>query len=178
MREDSKAKMCFSGKRTCRAMGRTAREQGGAALDNRGFTMIELLIVLVIVSCLCAIAIPAFSKARDSARAARCKADISTLQNQIALFQTERGTLPPGLSDLPSASTKDPWGRDYEYTPGGKTYLDINNSTFLNDDYDLFSWGPDGKTAHKLEDVPANKDSMDDIVRINDGGDIILGSKR
>lgn len=121
----------------------------------RGFSLIELLLVLVILATLTAIIAPRFTSRSKQARITAAKTDISRLELLLDSFEVDTGRLPTtdeGLQALleePSNVTnwqgpylkkdalpKDPWGNEYIYTYPGK-----NNTS----SYDLASYGPDGK---------------------------------
>lgn len=121
----------------------------------RGFSLIELLLVLVILATLTAIIAPRFTSRSKQARITAAKTDISRLELLLDAFEVDTGRLPTsdeGLEALiaePSNVTnwqgpylkkdaipKDPWGNEYIYTYPGK-----NNAS----SYDLSSFGPDGK---------------------------------
>ncbi len=152
-----------------------------------GFTMIELLIVLAIVGTLLAIALPMLRTAVDKARIARAIGDIGALQTEIASFEAGGTGLPETLAGIGRSALLDPWGTRYQYLnfhieegsggPGkGAPPPGARRDRFLvpiNSTYDLYSMGKDRKSVIAL----TAKDSMDDIVRANDGGFIGLAVK-
>ena len=131
---------------------------------RQGFTLIELMIVVIIIGILVAMVTPRFSGRTESAKKKVAKADIEVnIPTALKLYELDNGVLPTtdeGLDVfyLPPASAtdwqgpylekkpKDPWGREYQYRSPGthRTY-----------DYDLFSLGRDGV------------ESKDDIVNWN-----------
>ena len=139
---------------------------------RRGFTLIELMLVVAIIGTLAAIAIPKFQATIDKARVARAIGDIRTLEIDIDGLDV----LPGSLADVGRGGMLDPWGRPYVYTPFSKGVGAARKDRFLvplNSTYDLYSVGKDGATAPAL----TAKASKDDIVRAADGGYIGLGSK-
>jgi prepilin-type N-terminal cleavage/methylation domain-containing protein len=72
MKIQEKADVCYSREWTCLAMAETAPNQGEASLDNRGFTLVELLMVIAIIGVLSLMVIPQFSHLRNLAKNARC----------------------------------------------------------------------------------------------------------
>lgn len=61
---------------------------------TRGFTLVEILIVVVILGILAAIVVPQFTNAADDARQGNLDTQISTLENQIELFRARTGAYP------------------------------------------------------------------------------------
>jgi prepilin-type N-terminal cleavage/methylation domain-containing protein len=61
---------------------------------NRGFTLVEILIVVVILGILAAIVVPQFTNAANDARDGNIATQESTLQNQVELFQAREGAYP------------------------------------------------------------------------------------
>ena len=73
-------------------------------LIRRGFTLIEILIVVVILGILAAIVVPQFTDAADSAKSASLKSQLQTLRGQCELFYAQTGAYPDligaGWTDL------------------------------------------------------------------------------
>jgi len=117
-----------------------------------GFTLIELMIVIVILGLLSTIVVPRILHRPQEARRVKAKVDIKNIESALALFKIDTGRFPttsevlealvsnPGVEGYNSDAymdkvPKDPWGNLYVYiTPGvhGK-------------DYDLESYGKDGE---------------------------------
>ncbi|MFQ5988855.1 MAG: type II secretion system protein [Candidatus Methylomirabilales bacterium] len=77
---------------------------------HRGFSIIELLIVLAILGTLAGLAIPMYFTALDKAKVAKTIADIHTLSNEISSYQLFNGSLPTSLADIGKANFEDPYG--------------------------------------------------------------------
>jgi general secretion pathway protein G len=132
------------------------RLQIPSAKSARGFTLIELMLVLVILSILAAIVVPKFSGRTQQARETAAQTQIAAFKTSLNMFETDTGTYPrgrAGLQDLlvqprdlqgwhgPYLDTdkgvvNDPWGHPYVYECPGK-----------HGAYDLYSIGPDGRAG-------------------------------
>ncbi len=71
-----------------------------AKINERGFTLLELLIVVIIVGILAAVAIPQFTNATDKAREAEARAIIDSVLTAETAYYQERGTFTTVLSEL------------------------------------------------------------------------------
>lgn len=146
---------------------------------RRGFTIIEMLIVTLMIGTLAAIGIPVYGNALERARVARAIADITTFDREVRAYQLLQGSLPATLADIGRANWRDPYGNPYEYLniadggPGLGNVRKDQSLVPLNSDFDLYSRGQDGKSKPPL----TAQASYDDIVRANDGGFIGLASE-
>jgi general secretion pathway protein G len=146
--------------------------------NDRGFTLVELLIICAILMTIFAIAIPSLMAAMDAARVARAVGDIEAIEDSIALYDVIYGQLPDDLSQVGYGGLLDPWGHPYEYLNhetmkgNGKARKD-RFLVPLNDDYDLYSDGKDGASVAPITAKP----SQDDIIRASSGGYVGLASQ-
>lgn len=110
-----------------------------------GFSLIEIMVVVVILGILAALVVPKIISRPDDARIVKAKQDVLAIQNALDLYRLDNGFYPStdqGLKALvskPSTSPeprdwrsylknlpKDPWGRDYLYlNPGQHGEIDI-----------------------------------------------------
>ena len=133
--------------------------------DARGFTLIELMVVLVILGVLASLIVPRIMSRPEEARRIKARVDIQSLETALKLYSLDSGDYPTteqGLQALiepPSAGTlpkkwrdggylekrkipQDPWGNDYIYLSPG-----------TQGDFDLISYGADGELGGEGKDV-------------------------
>jgi len=139
----------------------------------RGFTLVEVIIAIGIITLLSAVSTLVYRNYLDKARNIRAISEIRTMQNEIVVYEIDNDTLPDTLGEVGLGNALDPWKTPYEYLriadqgkKGGKKRRKRDGKdTWLNTDFDLYSKGKDKKSKQKLKD----KKSKDDIVRADDG---------
>jgi general secretion pathway protein G len=135
--------MSYSSGCRCVTCSMTSRRSGRARA--RGFTLIEIMVVVVVTGLLAAVFVPAVVGPVERARVTKAKQDIRSLETALAMFKRDNAKYPTtdqGLTALVQQPTdpsirnwrpggylqhvsKDPWGYDYHYEfPGthGKEY--------------------------------------------------------
>lgn len=124
---------------------------------QHGFTLIEIMVVVVILGILAAIAVPRIMSRPDTARITKAKQDIRVMENALKLYRLDNFTYPStdqGLEALVSKPSgdpqaknwnpdgyldrlpKDPWGNPYQYLSPG-----VKNETGV----DLYTLGADAR---------------------------------
>jgi general secretion pathway protein G len=136
---------------------------------TRGFSLVELIIVLAILVALVAVAIPSFNALITSAKNSACVSELHEIDRAIAAYVIDKNTLPASLDDVGMSSHKDPWKHQYVYTVvvSGSELEDTVAGLPLNTDYDLYSKGGDGLS---VPSPGSSSENIDDITRSNDGG--------
>lgn len=123
---------------------------------RNGFTLIELMLVVIIIGALVAMVMPRLAGRSEQARVSAAQADISAnIATALKLYELDNGSYPAANEGLNALLSKpstakywngpylekrplDPWGREYQYDSPG---------THRPHDYDLFSLGKDGQVS-------------------------------
>jgi general secretion pathway protein G len=122
--------------------------------SSRGFTLIEVMVVIVILGILAALVVPKIMSRPDEARAVAAKQDIASLMQALKLYRLDNRRYPsseqglaalvdkPQLAPVPEGwkaggyverLPRDPWGQPYQFLNPG-----------LRGEIDVFSFGADG----------------------------------
>lgn len=133
-------------------------------LNNAGFTLIELMVVIVILGILAMYIGPKIMGRPDEAKQVKARMDIASLETALKLYKLDMGDYPTDLQALvtPPATgdtgkwrqggylekntvPKDPWGYEYIYRSPG-----------VNNDFDIVSYGADGVQGGEGKDKDIN----------------------
>ncbi|SCZ59637.1 type II secretion system major pseudopilin GspG [Thiohalomonas denitrificans] len=138
---------------------------------QRGFTLIEVMVVVVILGILAAIVVPKVMDRPDAARITKAKQDIRALESALNLYKLDNFRYPstdqgldalvskPGGSPEPrnwknggymDRLPKDPWGNDYRYLSPGR-----------NGDIDIYTLGADEREGGEGVDADVGNWNLD-----------------
>ena len=147
---------------------RCKKSQKRLLKDSGGFTLIELMVVMVILGILAGMIVPRIMDRPEEARRTKAAVDIGALEQALKLYKLDNGKYPTteqGLQALVEAPSvgelakkwrkggyldkekvpQDPWGNEYVYISPG-----------LHGDFDLMSYGPDGEPGGDDTDADIN----------------------
>ena len=121
---------------------------------QRGFSLVEILVVLVILGLLVSVVAPTVLNQADEARVQKVYADFANIATALKLYRLDNFVYPSseqGLEALVERSTLDPEPRNFKrggyldrvpVDPWGRTYLYLSPGE--NGEFDLYSMGADG----------------------------------
>ena len=150
---------------------------------QNGYSLMELLIALVIAGILAVIAIPMFGGSgidcndkdhrlgyTERARVANATGALGEINIRADMFDLNHGRPPASLVEMGLEDKLDPWGNPYVFTSfegmqGNGPKRKDHNMVPVNSYFDVYSMGPDGKTATPFTSIPGG----DDIVVAGNG---------
>jgi general secretion pathway protein G len=118
---------------------------------RNGFTLVELMVVILIIGLLATVVIINVMPATDKAAATKAKADIATLEQAVEMYRLNNLSYPSGDQGLNALVgerlikrlPKDPWGNPYHYVAPGAD----------GREFDILSYGADGREGGEGEDA-------------------------
>ena len=130
---------------------------------QQGFTLIEIMVVVVIIGMLVTLILPKVLDRQDQAALIKAKADIHSSSSAIKLYKLDNFKYPATSDGLPgllwSGSKgyierlpKDPWGQDYNYQYPGQHM-----------DFDIWSFGADGQSGGAEQNQDIGNWNMDEV---------------
>ncbi len=139
--------------KSCGRRSRRSNRQGG-------FTLIEIMVVVVILGILAALVVPAIMDRPDHARKVRAKQDVRTITSALNMYRLDHFDYPTALEELATGSNKylervpsDPWGRPYNYAyPGHRG----------DTKFDIYSYGVDGTEGGNELDADIGNWNLDE----------------
>ncbi len=119
--------------------------------NEEGFTLVELMVVIVIIGLLATVVVINVMPATDKAAITKAKADVGVLEQGVEMYRLNKLRYPSGSEGLQSVVSegyvkrlpKDPWGNAYVYAAPGR-----NGRQF-----DIYSFGADGREGGEGEDA-------------------------
>jgi general secretion pathway protein G len=140
-------------------------------LLQRGFTLIEIMVVVVIIGLLAAVVTQQLMGNVDDAQISKAKQDIRVMETALTLYRLDNFRYPTteqGLDALVSRPadpnltnwreggyvkrvTKDPWGREYQYASPGE-----------HGEFDIWTLGADGQPGGEKSDVDIGNWNLDE----------------
>ncbi|MDA0991868.1 MAG: type II secretion system protein GspG [Verrucomicrobia bacterium] len=107
-----------------------------------GFTLIELMVVVIIIAALASMVLPRVIPASDQAKAKIARGDMANIAVALKLYRLQNDEYPGDLGAITEKYLErdpiDPWGNRYEYKTPGEAQ---------NHPFDLWSWGIDRKNG-------------------------------
>ncbi|MFN3699747.1 MAG: type II secretion system protein, partial [Dictyoglomus sp.] len=134
---------------------------------EKGFTLIELMVVIVIIAILAAVALPNFMGATERARESAVRSAIKTIQTALEMYATDnQGYYPSNITDLQSGN----------YLPGGKfpnnpstnQSYSFNNNQSTEDAYRIVYTVAQDNTAYTLTGY--KKDNQTILIQVSSAG--------
>ena len=140
--------------------------------DKRGFTLIEIMVVVVILGILAAIVVPRFLDRPDQAKVTKAQVDMKGIEEALGMFKLDNGFFPTTDQGLKALVSIPETGRiPQKYAESGylkKVPMDPWNNSYIylspglhSKDYDLISYGADGESGGEGYDADINSWELD-----------------
>jgi general secretion pathway protein G len=135
---------------------------------EKGFTLIELMVVIVILGVLAGLIVPRIMGRPEEARRMKARVQIESIETALKLYKLDSGSYPStdqglmALVEPPSVGTLPKHWRKGGYLDKGKVPVDPWENDFVylspgvNGDFDLSSYGKDGQPGGEEEDADIN----------------------
>ncbi len=139
--------------------------------NQRGFTLIEIMVVVVILGILAAIVVPRLLNEPEKARRISAATQIRSFEEALGIFKLENGFFPsteqglqalvekPTVGRIPAHYKDGGYIRKIPLDPWGQPYLYL--SPGVHGEYDLFSYGPDGESGGEGENADVANWNLD-----------------
>jgi len=136
--------------------------------DTRGFTLIEIMVVMVILGILAGLIVPRIMDRPEEARRTKAAIQIGSIEQALKLYKLDNGKYPSteqglqALIEAPSVGRLAKKWREGGYMDKGKVPKDSWGNEFvyispgLHGDFDLMSYGPDGEPGGEGGDADIN----------------------
>ncbi len=119
---------------------------------KKGFTIVEVLVVIVLISVLAALLVPKFLEQSDQAKWDMIRPKMTALEQDISLFKLHCNRYPTQLDELRTAPAtlkdkwKGPYGKESDLVdPWGNKFVYVYPGQKNTNSFDLISYGMDGK---------------------------------
>lgn len=133
---------------------------------SKGFTLMEMLVVMALIALLAGIAVPVYLGRADQARVDKVESDFATIATALSLYKFDNAVLPtteqglralvrkPELSPVPSRYRQGGYLRELPLDPWGNPYVYLSPSRDGEREFELLSRGADGEPGG--EDIDAD----------------------
>jgi len=135
--------------------------------DRRGFTLIEILVVMSIILVLAVMIIPGLAGGRYLAKKAATRTEIANMETALNLYEADYGAYPEDAEDNSSKPLVEALGgKSKEGEPAKKTYYPFKKSRVINDEYysefnKKFCYRENASEKPKDDTIMKNPDSFD-----------------
>ena len=140
--------------------------------DSRGFTLIEIMVVVVILGILAAIVVPRLLSRPDEAKVTKAKVDMKSIEEALGLFKLDSGFYPsteqglkalvekPTTGRIPTRYSADGYLKKTPVDPWGNSYVYLSPGLHSNN-FDLISYGANGEAGGEGFDADINSWELD-----------------